>query len=52
MRKKVILLTKSLKNGGYCVAGIDYYTGQWIRLVSGNQETKGALENVEYLINR
>lgn len=44
MRKKVILLTKSLKNGGYCVAGIDYYTGQWIRLVSGNQETKGALE--------
>lgn len=44
MQKTVIILTKSLKNGGYCVAGIDYYTGQWIRLVSGNQDRKGALE--------
>lgn len=33
MKKQVCILTKSYKNGGYCVAGIDIETNSWIRLV-------------------
>ena len=40
---KVIVLTKSSKHGGLCVAGIDAENGQWIRLVSNNSSTHGAL---------
>ena len=36
-------MTKSYKHGGYCVAGIDCYTGTWIRLVSNDAETEGAV---------
>ena len=41
MEKKIIILTKSKKHSGYCVAGIDYETGEWIRLVSSDSETGG-----------
>jgi hypothetical protein len=34
MRKKMCVLTKSLKDREYCVAGIDIDTKKWIRLVS------------------
>lgn len=34
MIKQVCILTKSYKDNGYCVAGIDIENGQWIRLVS------------------
>ncbi len=43
MEKKIIILTKSKKHSGYCVAGIDYETGEWIRLVSSDLETEGAV---------
>ena len=43
MEKKIIILTKSKKHSGYCVAGIDYETGEWIRLVSSGLETEGAV---------
>ena len=33
-RVQMILMTKSYKDGGYCVTGIDYNNGEWIRLVS------------------
>lgn len=33
---RVIVLTKSDKNGGFCVAGIDVETGNFVRLVSNN----------------
>lgn len=33
MKKEILLLTKSKKNGGYCTAGIDIETGDWIRLI-------------------
>lgn len=39
----VIILTKSKKHSGYCVAGIDYETGKWIRLISSGRETEGAV---------
>lgn len=41
MIKQLCILTKSYKNGGYCVAGIDMETSRWMRLVSndsGNDE--------------
>lgn len=50
MEKKIIILTKSKKHSGYCVAGIDYETGEWIRLVSSDSETEGAVpwEDLHY----
>lgn len=43
MEKNIIILTKSFKHGGYCIAGIDYETGEWIRLVSSNISTERAV---------
>lgn len=34
MNKQICILTKSLKDHDYCVAGIDITTGKWIRLVT------------------
>lgn len=34
MKKRLILITRSYKYGGYCVAGFDAETKGWIRLVS------------------
>lgn len=50
MEKKIIILTKSKKHSGYCVAGIDYETGEWVRLVSSDSETEGAVpwEDLQY----
>lgn len=50
MIREVAILTMSSKNGGYCVAGIDTENGKWIRLVSDNKDTHGALskEDVRY----
>lgn len=45
MIREVAILTKSSKNGGHCVAGIDLENSKWIRLVSDNEDTHGALSN-------
>ena len=42
---RFLVMTKSSKNKGYCVAGFDAYTGRWIRLVSNDIEKHGALSN-------
>lgn len=34
MNKDIVILAKSRKDNGYCVAGLDIYTGKWIRLVT------------------
>lgn len=34
MIKQICVLTKSLKDRNYCVAGIELSTGKWIRLVT------------------
>lgn len=34
MKKQICILTKSIKDHDYCVAGIDITTGKWIRLVT------------------
>lgn len=36
MIKQICILTKSYKHGGYCVAGIDMNTKEWVRLVNSD----------------
>ncbi|MCL2399855.1 MAG: hypothetical protein FWC91_08975 [Defluviitaleaceae bacterium] len=43
MYAELVILTKSSKNKGYCVAGIDINNGQWIRLTSDDKNTHGTL---------
>ena len=43
MTKEVAILTKSSKHGGFCVAGVDLDTGEWVRLVSDDVQSHGAL---------
>ncbi len=38
-----LLLTKSSKFSGYCVAGIDYKSGNWIRLITEDLQSYGAI---------
>lgn len=49
MNYTVAILTKSSKNGGYCVAGIDIKNGNWVRLVSNDEDTHGALSEDDIL---
>lgn len=51
MEKNIIILTKSVKHSGYCIAGIDYETGEWIRLVSSNMLTEGAVPEEQLMLN-
>jgi hypothetical protein len=50
MKKDIIILTKSYKHNGTCVAGIDVTTGAWIRMMSSNQSEEGAVpfETIAY----
>lgn len=38
-----IVLTKSFKHGCYCIAGINVSNGEWIRLVTEDSDTEGAV---------
>ncbi len=49
MIKYITVLTKSCKNKGYCVAGIDEMTQRLVRLVSEDVNTQGALQNEHIL---
>lgn len=40
---EIAIMGKSLKNGGYCVAGIEIHTNRWVRLVSSDEPSCGAL---------
>ncbi len=46
-RVKFILMTKSSKYGGYCVAGLDVEQRRWVRLVSGDAGLHGALTDAD-----
>ena len=41
----VVILTKSIKNGGYCVAGINVNTSEWVRCISNDTYSHGALSD-------
>lgn len=43
MPKEIIILAKSFKRGGYCIAGIDTETGEWIRPISDDAYNEGAV---------
>ena len=43
MYMELAILTKSSKRSGYCVAGINIKTGEWIRLTSEDKDSHGAL---------
>lgn len=47
---EIVILTKSSKNNGYCVAGIDVNDNKWVRLISSDTESHGALfnNNIQY----
>lgn len=42
---RLIVMTESSKFSGKCVAGIDVESGKWVRLVSDDEETHGAIAN-------
>ena len=42
---RLIIMTESSKFSGKCVAGIDVKTGNWVRLVSNDKKTHGAIAN-------
>lgn len=50
MVKEIILMAKSWKGGGYCVAGIDTTTGDWIRIISDDAVRQHAVteEDMKY----
>ena len=43
MNIRMVIMTKSSKFGQYCVAGINCDTGKWVRLVSTDKTTHGAI---------
>lgn len=43
MKKIIVVLAKSAKYGGYCVAGIELGTNRWIRPVTHDENTQGAV---------
>lgn len=49
MKKEIIILTKSDKRAGYCVAGIDRKTGEWVRVISSNETTEHAVPRADLI---
>jgi len=51
MEKNIIIMAKSFKHGGYCIAGIDTESNHWIRLMSDDTEKEGAVpeEDAKYV---
>lgn len=47
MHIEAVILTKSYKNSGYCVAGINLKTGQWVRFVSDDVTNHGAISEAD-----
>ncbi len=43
MKKSFVLITRSYKYGGYCIAGFDMETKQWIRLVTSGDPYKNEI---------
>ena len=43
MKIEVVILTISSKNKNFCVAGIDTSNAEWVRLVSDDEESHGAI---------
>lgn len=51
MTKQICILTKSYKHGGYCVAGIDINTKEWIRLVNSDNPNTDEIRKEQMFLN-
>lgn len=51
MTKQICILTKSYKHGGYCVAGIDIDTKEWIRLVNSDNPNTDEIRKEQMFLN-
>lgn len=51
MIRRLCILTKSYKQGGYCVVGLDLATKQYIRLINGNDCTNNAIEKFQMYVD-
>ena len=51
MKKQICILTKSYKHGGYCVAGIDIETKEWIRLVNSDNPNTDDIGKEQLVLN-
>ncbi len=51
MIKQICILTKSYKHGGYCVAGIDLKTKQWVRLVNSDNPITDEIRKEQMFVN-
>lgn len=49
MEKNIVILSKSKKYNNYCVAGKDIETGEWIRLISQNNDIHNAIESQDLI---
>lgn len=45
--KDLILLTKSKKHSNYCVAGFDYNTKEWVRIITSDEVIHNAVRPVD-----
>ena len=51
MKKQICILTKSYKHGGYCVAGVDIETKEWIRLVNSDNPSTDEIRKEQMILN-
>lgn len=51
MKKQICILTKSYKHGGYCVAGVDIETKEWIRLVNSDNPNADEIREEQMFLN-
>ncbi len=51
MIKRICVLTKSYKHGGYCVAGIDIDSKQWVRLVNSEDPNNDEIKKEQMVLN-
>lgn len=51
MIKQICILTKSYKHGGFCVAGIDLNTKEWVRLVNSDNPDIDEIKKEQMFLN-
>ncbi|MBK5252850.1 MAG: hypothetical protein JJE03_00005 [Peptostreptococcaceae bacterium] len=44
MERTLIILTKSRKYYGYCIAGKDLETGEWIRIIDNDMDKHNSIQ--------
>ena len=50
MIRQICILTKSYKHGGYCVAGVDINTKEWIRLVNSDNPNTDEIRKEQMIL--